>query len=1260
MRIDAIHNYLNNKSFKLLLIFATLLVFIFLLQKQAFAETSPYRSAGWVATDGNPAYSSIAGCQVSNDGLYCSRSIGGSFGNLYFGSFGQLEEFGIPINSKIDKLHLRITGKSSSTQYVGVVGAYNKIPFNSSCQTPYDLWTIFLGSAGTTIEKHTSTSGNGLAGCITANNINFRNLTMGVGNYLTAVWSADIDNFEIAFDYTPPIVTRAPVIFPENQKGAVWEIGPDKTNISQVELASNVVAIAVGDTFNVVLKNDGSVWTWTNSDKIPKQVRGENGVGFLTDVKKITAGMLLKNDGTVWTFGQGLDGSLSPVKINLADVVDITMGDGHMLALKSNGTVYGWGKNNQGQVGIGCTGGNCSTISSPRLINNFIDVVQIAAGGNHSYAVKNDGTVWGWGRTSSWELAESGQDSFGRKLSPVQITEFSDIIAVFSKVRYNFALSNSGEVFEWGQEKTKPQKIQGLGNVKTISAAWPVFSPGVTGHAIKEDGTLWQLYINDIPPKQVPHLKDVVAVASGDQTPALAVINSTGDVLGDSTVAPFLDLPWDYGGAENFEKQVFNPESWFDHEFPLQNIFCCTQKVRTYDGLEKSVPYRSHAGYDYASKNGVEHYTPVLAAADGIAEHKSASNSGGLGDMIKINHRNGYQTWYGHLDPIDLIVGKEGETKDVKRGDIIGKTGFTGNIVPQNEFGAHIHFGVFKDANGNGSFADDYPVGLVDPLGWEGKEKDPWTEHEHNNRFGSLSVNLFSNFPKPKQQFIPKSGGALIHKNVKVKFDPGTLPLDFTLHYKDGPYEYFSEDDRDFNSVAPSFFLEVVNSIGDQITHFLKPVIIIYDYKDVDLSNTKEESLKLHYYDILQQKWIPIDSVPDLENKLIIAEVEHFTQFAVMGEVKDSVAPSTRTTLDGVGGEDGWYSSSVDLKLAASDNENGIGVEKTLYSLNDEIWKTYSENLIVSIEEEHKISFQSSDKAGNVEDAKEVIFQIDKTFPATTATVSGTEGDEGWFISDVNVKLTANDSASGISKIEYSLNDGETYKGYEEEILVSKEGTSEMLYRSIDKAGNVEDGKILALKIDKTAPSTVVYASGLRGEDYWYRSNVTVALDGNDNVSGYKTSYYSVDNGENYIEYIDPITLKAEGEHKILYYSIDIAGNIEEKKDIEIRIDKTSPVVSINANPSHLWPANGKMVDLRISGSVDEENPLDTNFIIKDEYGLIEPILSNFNQTIKLQAKRNGNDLDGRAYKIEAMSSDLAGNRGDASVEVIVPHDLRN
>jgi hypothetical protein len=199
--------------------------------------------------------------------------------------------------------------------------------------------------------------------------------------------------------------------------------------------------------------------------------------------------------------------------------------------------------------------------------------------------------------------------------------------------------------------------------------------------------------------------------------------------------------------------------------------------------------------------------------------------------------------------------------------------------------------------------------------------------------------------------------------------------------------------------------------------------------------------------------------------------------------------------------------------------------------------------------------------------------------------------------------------------------------------------------------------------IDTVPPTTSISLSGALGNNNWYISNVIVTLLAQDNEGGvgvFKTEY-SLDNGNTWQEYTAPFMISDEGIHIIQYRSQDFIGNTESTKSQEIKIDKTPSQLQLTANPSVLWPPNHKMVKVTIGGfASDSLSGIDSvSFKVIDEYGKIQPIISNFGDVIQLEAWRNGNDLDGRLYTVFATATDKAGNQTTASATVICPHDQR-
>jgi VCBS repeat-containing protein len=110
-------------------------------------------------------------------------------------------------------------------------------------------------------------------------------------------------------------------------------------------------------------------------------------------------------------------------------------------------------------------------------------------------------------------------------------------------------------------------------------------------------------------------------------------------------------------------------------------------------------------------------------------------------------------------------------------------------------------------------------------------------------------------------------------------------------------------------------------------------------------------------------------------------------------------------------------------------------------------------------------------------------------------------------------------------------------------------------------------------------------------------------------------------------------------------------------------VDKTPPTIAVAASPTTLWPPNGKLVDVMVSGTITDASGVQAStYQVIDEYGQVQPSGSftldadgSYAFTVPPQASRNGNDRDGRHYTIVVSATDQAGNSGEASATVTVP-----
>ena len=198
----------------------------------------------------------------------------------------------------------------------------------------------------------------------------------------------------------------------------------DKNTPQQVPGLSGVIKISSGIYHTLALKSDGTVWAWGDN------ISGQIGDGSTTDrtspvqvtglnnVRAIAAGrffsLAIKNDGTVWTWGENLYGQLgdgsttdksTPVQVSgLTNVVEAVVATGafHCLALKSDNTVWSWGRNTYGNLGDGTV----TNRNTPVQVSGIGAVKGMAAGTNFSLFYKNDGTFWACGRNASGQLGD--------------------------------------------------------------------------------------------------------------------------------------------------------------------------------------------------------------------------------------------------------------------------------------------------------------------------------------------------------------------------------------------------------------------------------------------------------------------------------------------------------------------------------------------------------------------------------------------------------------------------------------------------------------------------------------------------------------------------------------------------------------------------------------------------------------------------------------------------------------------------------------
>ena len=238
-----------------------------------------------------------------------------------------------------------------------------------------------------------------------------------------------------------------------------------------------VMAIAMGQTVAMALKNDGTVLSWGDwTSGMPAALSGVTAIATGAEFC-----LALKNDGTVVAGGNNSYYQLS-VPVDLSGVISIAGGWAHGLAAKNDGTVVGWGYSNNQQLNI------------PAGLSG---VIAVAGGWAHSLALKNNGTVVAWGVNSTGQYAvPSG---------------LSGVTAISAGWIHSLALKSDGTVVAWGSNADGRCAVPpGLSGVIAISAGYD------HSMALKSDGTVVAWGKNNFGQTTVPPgLTGIQAIAAG-------------------------------------------------------------------------------------------------------------------------------------------------------------------------------------------------------------------------------------------------------------------------------------------------------------------------------------------------------------------------------------------------------------------------------------------------------------------------------------------------------------------------------------------------------------------------------------------------------------------------------------------------------------------------------------------------------------------------------------------------------------------------
>ncbi len=274
--------------------------------------------------------------------------------------------------------------------------------------------------------------------------------------------------------------------------------------------------VSAGTNFSLGIKMDGTLWGWGQNGNL----LGLNGVmpnqnlpvqiGTNNDWVTVSAGTIhslaVKTNGTLWSWGNGQFGQLGNGLFNSAtwtvtqvgtanDWLSVSAGNRFSLAIKTTGTLWSWGLNNVGQLGI-------NTIINQNLpvqVGTAANWSKIDAGDQHSLAIDNTGFMYAWGANT---FGQFGNGSNTSSLFPILVSSSNNWAEVSAGFDHSMALDTTGILYTFGNN-TNGQLCDGtntasnvmipisFSNAGTVTQYIAISAGDNFSLAIKNDNTLW-------------------------------------------------------------------------------------------------------------------------------------------------------------------------------------------------------------------------------------------------------------------------------------------------------------------------------------------------------------------------------------------------------------------------------------------------------------------------------------------------------------------------------------------------------------------------------------------------------------------------------------------------------------------------------------------------------------------------------------------------------------------------------------------------
>jgi alpha-tubulin suppressor-like RCC1 family protein len=208
------------------------------------------------------------------------------------------------------------------------------------------------------------------------------------------------------------------------QLGTATNSGTIAATPTPTQVPGTYTRVGAGESHTLAVQADGTLWAW-----------GSNKYGQLGG---------LPNSGVATA-------NPTPAQVP-GTYAQVAAGGATSLGLRADGTLYAWGANEQGQLGTATNSNPAAPTTTPTATGTALPTRSITMGGSFGLAVRADGTLWGWGSNASGQLGQS-PGALAQSLSPVQIGTDNDWVMVAAGTSFALGLKADGTLYAWGQNR---------------------------------------------------------------------------------------------------------------------------------------------------------------------------------------------------------------------------------------------------------------------------------------------------------------------------------------------------------------------------------------------------------------------------------------------------------------------------------------------------------------------------------------------------------------------------------------------------------------------------------------------------------------------------------------------------------------------------------------------------------------------------------------------------------------------------------------